>query len=286
MKEEAIRNYELKEVNHDFERCAVLREMGYPIQDEEGIQCKIETEQLCDIFVQCQVYGIGMIVTAVRGFLERGLFKTKAVLSRTKGIAEIPRFPMKMVGTALEATVLEVKGEHVRLRFSIDGDQQSSDVYWFPYSTPSASPDGSGWYYMPEIGDRLRVYFPTKQMKDVLAISAVSSYEGKDGPDRMADTSTKYLRSASGQEMNLSSQGAYFASAEEMASMMVGNDGRITIKGQTIEITAEESIEVTEAQKVKFHSKTGALYKCSQGGTLKLESGGNLRLSGSKLNID
>ena len=86
--------------------------------------------------------------------------------------------------------------------------------------------------------------------------------------------------------MNLSSQGAYFASVDEMASMMVGNDGRITMKGQKIEITAEESIDITEAQEITFQSKTGAVYKCSQGGTLELESGGNLKISGSKLNID
>lgn len=286
VKEEEIRNYELQEITQDFEQCAALREMGYKIRDVEGMRCQIVTRQLCGIFTRCQVHGIWMMAECVRGYLEHGLFKTAAVLKRKEAIVELPRFPINLVGAALEGTVLDVKGERVRLHFNIDGDRGSNDCYWFPYSTPSASPDGSGWYYMPEIGDRLRVYFPTKQMKDVLAISAVSSYEGKAGPDRMADTSTKYLRSASGQEMNLSSRGAYFASAGEMASMMVGSDGRICIKGQQIEITAEESIDVTEAQEVTFHSKTGAVYKCSQGGTLELESGGNLKISGSKLNVD
>ncbi len=286
LREDEVGNYELKEVTCNFEQCAALREMGYEIQDLEGMRCKIETGHLCGIFTRCQVYGAEMMVESVQGYMEHGVFKTEAVLGRKEGIVEMPQFPMNLVGLALEGTVLDVKGEKVRLHFNIDGDQSGSDLYWFPYSTPSSSPDGSGWYYMPEIGDRLRVYFPTKHMKDVLAISAVSSYEGKDGPDRMAATSTKYLRSASGQEMNLSRQGAYFASVDEMASMMVGNDGRITMKGQKIEITAEESIDITEAQEITFQSKTGAVYKCSQGGTLELESGGNLKISGSKLNID
>lgn len=286
MREEEIESYELKEVTHDLERCAALREWGYEIRDVDGIRCRIKTGQSCGIFSSCQMHGSMMVAESLHGYLEQGLFWTEAVLGRKEGIVEMPRFPMDLVGLALEGTVLDVQGEHVRLHFSIDGEQESDDCYWFPYSTPSSSPDGSGWYYMPEIGDRLRVYFPTKQMRDVLAISAVSSYEGKDGPDRMADTSTKYLRSASGQEMNLSDQGAYFASADEMASMMVGNDGKISIKGQQIEITAKESIDVMEAQEVTFHSKTGAVYQCSQGGKLELESGGNLKISGSKLNID
>lgn len=41
----------------------------------------------------------------------------------------------------------------------------------------SASQDGSGWYYMSEIGDTVRVYFPTKHTKDAIALSAVSNYE-------------------------------------------------------------------------------------------------------------
>lgn len=286
MGEEEIESYEIKEVAHDLERCAALRERGYGIRDVDGVRCRIRTGQLCGIFSSCQVKGTVMVTESLQGYLEHGLFWTEAVVSRKEGIVEAPRPPMHLVGLALEGIVLDVQGEHVRLHFDIDGERESDDRYWFPYSTPSASPDGSGWYYMPEIGDRLRVYFPTKQMRDVLAISAVSSYEGKDGPDRMADTSTKYLRSASGQEMDLSSQGAYFASAGEMASMMVGNDGRISIKGQQIEITAEESIDIMEAQEVTFHSKAGAVYKCSQGGTLELESGGDLKISGSKLNID
>ena len=286
VREDEIDNYELKEVTCDFERCAALREWGYEIRDMDGVRCRIKTGQPCGIFGNCQIYGSAMVAENLQGYLEQGLFWTETVLSRKEGIVEVPRFPMNLVGRALEGTVLDVQGEHVRLHFNIDGKRESNDCYWFPYSTPSSSPDGSGWYYMPEIGDRLRVYFPTKQMKDVLAISAVSSYEGKDGPDRMADTSIKYLRNASGQEMNLSRQGAYFASAHKMASMMVGNDGKISIKGQQIEITAEESIDVMEAREITFHSKTGAVYQCSKGGTLELENGGNLKISGSKLNID
>ena len=286
VREDEIDNYELKEVTCDYERCAALREWGYELRDMDGVRCRIKTGQPCGIFGNCQIYGSAMVAENLLGYLEQGLFWTEIVLSRREGIVEVPRFPMNLVGLALEGTVLDVQGEHVRLHFNIDGKRESNDCYWFPYSTPSSSPDGSGWYYMPEIGDRLRVYFPTKQMKDVLAISAVSSYEGKDGPDRMADTSIKYLRSASGQEMNLSRQGAYFASAHKMASMMVGNDGKISIKGQQIEITAEESIDVMEAREITFHSKTGAVYQCSKGGTLELENGGNLKISGSKLNID
>ena len=281
-----ITDYELKEVTHDFGRCAALRETGYDIRDVDGIQCTVETGQMYSLFARCQVHGVDMQAVAVRGRLEQGLFRTEAVVGRREGTVQVPRYPMHLVGLALEGTVLDVKGRDVRLHFDIDGEMAGGDQYWFPYSTPSSSPDGSGWYCMPEKGDRLRVYFPTKHMKDVLAISSVSSYGGDGGPDRMADPSTKYLRSASGQEMNLSSRGAYFASAGNAASVLAGSDGHVSVRGQQIEITAGESIEVAEAGEITFHSRAGGVYKCARGGKLELEPGGNLRISGSELNID
>ena len=139
---------------------------------------------------------------------------------------------------------------------------------------------------MPEIGDRLRVYFPTKYLKDALAISAVSSYKGTGEPDRMADPSSKYLRSASGQEMNMGGNGIYLASAGEAASLMIGTDGGIQVKGNVVEITADESIDINAETNIEFHSSTGAIYRCEQGGCMELDISGNLKISGSKLNID
>ena len=93
---------------------------------------------------------------------------------------------MHLTGAALEGTVLEVSGIRIRIHLKIDDGTDSEDVYWFPFSTLSASQDGSGWYYMPEPGDQVRVYFPTKHTKDAVAISAVSAYDGKAVPHQTA----------------------------------------------------------------------------------------------------
>lgn len=98
-------------------------------------------------------------------------------LKKREGILQKTIYPMKLVGSALEGTILNIKGEKVQIHLKIDDDYQGNDCYWFPFSTPSASSDGSGWYCMPEKGDQVRIYFPSKKTGEVIAISAVSTYE-------------------------------------------------------------------------------------------------------------
>ena len=43
---------------------------------------------------------------------------------------------------------------------------------WYPYSTIYSSPDGSGWYCMPEINDKIRLHFPNRDEKNAYVISS------------------------------------------------------------------------------------------------------------------
>lgn len=60
---------------------------------------------------------------------------------------------------------------------------KTTDIY-HPYSTVYTSPDGTGWYYMPEIGDTVRLHFPSNKETDAFVISAVDI----DQPDQLDRT--------------------------------------------------------------------------------------------------
>ena len=59
------------------------------------------------------------------------------------------------------------------VRVSLRTDARKETGKWFSFSTVYSSPDGSGWYCMPEPGDEIRLYFPTEQEKHGYVISAV-----------------------------------------------------------------------------------------------------------------
>ena len=62
----------------------------------------------------------------------------------------------------------------VKINLEIDGNQDEGTARWFPYSTVYSSPDGTGWYCMPEVGDAIRLYFPDNEEKNAYAISSVN----------------------------------------------------------------------------------------------------------------
>ncbi|KAF6589054.1 phage tail protein, partial [Paenibacillus sp. EKM208P] len=64
-----------------------------------------------------------------------------------------------------------------------------------PYSTVYSSPDGSGWYVMPEAGDQIRLYFPDEREQNAFAASSVdlaSSDPVKRSDPAVKSISTKY----------------------------------------------------------------------------------------------
>ena len=76
----------------------------------------------------------------------------------------------KLIGASLDATVSSISKDKVKVRISAD---ESSVTNWFLYSSVYSSPDGTGWYCMPEMGDRVRVYFPSEDETQAYVISAV-----------------------------------------------------------------------------------------------------------------
>ncbi|MGN0288409.1 MAG: contractile injection system protein, VgrG/Pvc8 family [Lachnospiraceae bacterium] len=157
------------------EEKAYWMEKGVEIEDDEFIQYHLRLNSRAVLYSQVDYRKRSWIVSKLVYETIGGRLYPLVVLRKKSGIREKSIFPMELVGSALEGEILQVKGEKVQIHLTID--DESEDCYWFPFSTPSASADGSGWYYMPEPGDKVRVYFPTKHTREVIAISAVSTYE-------------------------------------------------------------------------------------------------------------
>lgn len=76
-------------------------------------------------------------------------------------------------GVALKAKVLSVETTMVQVKFEEDENQEYCGTHWFDYATVYSTPDGAGWYCMPEIGDEVRVVFPDNQEGHAYVASSV-----------------------------------------------------------------------------------------------------------------
>ncbi|MCI9601525.1 MAG: hypothetical protein HFI17_13635 [Lachnospiraceae bacterium] len=265
------------------------QQLGESCKDDQFLILEEETEEIAALFEQAEEKSQRLTVREHGFRLEHGRIRGTCGLQKAGGILARAEYPMHLTGAALEGTVLEVSGIRIRIHLKIDDGTDSEDVYWFPFSTLSASQDGSGWYYMPEPGDQVRVYFPTKHTKDAVAISAVSAYDGKSSsaPDRMGDSSTKYLSNPSGQELRMGKDGITLACRGGAASVVIGNGGDISLyAADTLMIQASNNVELSSETEMEFSAENTAVVACAMGGCLQMQPGGLLTIQGTEVKVD
>jgi len=118
-------------------------------------------------------------VFGIRSVFEGQVLQNYYTLKSDAGFKTKKAFNFRLVGASLGCTVTGVKSDLVQIHVHEDNDDYGTGAKWFPYSTVYSSPDGTGWYAMPEIGDELRLYFPSEHEAQAYTISAVNV----DSPD-------------------------------------------------------------------------------------------------------
>ncbi|MDR0469900.1 MAG: phage late control D family protein [Peptococcaceae bacterium] len=122
-------------------------------------------------------------VFEIRSVLEGQVLQNYYTLKSDPGFKTRKTFNFGLVGASLGCTVTGVQKDMVQVHVHEDNDDFGAGTKWFAYSTVYSSPDGTGWYAMPEIGDELRLYFPSEHESQAYTISAVNV----DSPDMGAD---------------------------------------------------------------------------------------------------
>lgn len=152
----------------------------YLYKEQNQVEGILEDDCLIHIVEAQELYEVGELVE-VNGrplYVERSesrldghqLWNTCHL--KTKGGFQVPRqYNEKIIGASLDGKVTDVRADVVRI--SLKADARGGSGKWFPFSTVYSSPDGSGWYCMPEPGDEIRLYFPTEQEKHAYVISSV-----------------------------------------------------------------------------------------------------------------
>lgn len=228
----------------------------------------------CGVVDGCQQF-IWKIETKMKG---SELYHTYYM--RPKSGFQVPlRYNTSVSGASLLALVRGVKGEKVQMEILEDENKQGAGAYWFPYATVYSTQDGTGWYCMPEIGDKIRLYFPTEKEQDAYVASAY--HEGGAGLRNMPEK--KFWRNKEGKEIQLApgkilltnNNGTYIELSDENGVEIVST-GTVTLSaGEMLSISSRNStIELNALNRVKL----------KQGNTM-MDLGGDLNLSGAQIKL-
>lgn len=216
--------------------------------------------------------------------IKDGILENTYKFRTLNGLRQKYLFNTKIIGTSIAGTLVNVKNTVVQIHLDIDKNK-SNDVYWFDFSTMSASSDGSGWYFMPEIGDSMRVYFPTKDEDQAFAISAVSNYtQGADEQeDRMGNPDNKYLRTKNDKEVKLTPDGIYVSCDSGQADMVLKSDGTVNILSRNnVSLKASKNMKIDATNgSVKMISKKSLAIVCDKNGGITVDEEGLVKEIGT-----
>jgi len=284
---ETALSYTVLEMDKDMDSYYYLKANKREVHAADFTQYIISSEQLMGIFDTAAVQGQPLAVYAYQYSFEQQEMIGTYCLQSAKGLVVQASYPMHLIGAALMAKVVRVSKNKIQAAMEIDGAHIERAVHWFPYSTLSASPDGSGWYCMPEIDDDVRIYFPSKQEAEAIALSAVSNYDApQGGSDRMQDPNNRYFRTKYGQELALNADSVKLSCNENKSSITILTDGTIRIQAQeSVNVQAKEKITLHAENELSIRVKDQFLMQSNQGG-LVLSEGNKIIIRGTEVKFD
>ena len=160
-------------------------------------------------------------------------------LKRKEGLQTLPAQHQGIAGCSFEAEVTGVQKDTVQI--DIEGDEWKAfdGKKWFAYATVYSSPDGTGWYSMPEVGDNVRLYVLDEENR-CLVVSSVhkETDAARQNPDYKS-FKTKY-----GKEIRFTPDSILMTNNQGMMVEMNDKEGITVTSDKDILIQAEENMTI------------------------------------------
>ncbi|GAB2022997.1 hypothetical protein RyT2_20710 [Pseudolactococcus yaeyamensis] len=250
-------NFEVKKDLVDYHH--VKENNQIDVMPQDFIQYQAESSQLFLLGDKVKFIDKEWLIVGLKRAIIKGELLNTYTLSSPKGNRCDKYYNDELVGSSIIGTVKKVTEDKVLLALDIDKGQDNA-FYWFSYSTNYTSDDNVGWYMMPEVGEKARLYYPTKDEKDAVATSTVRTEADLDGT---LDPAIKTLRNKFGKTITL----------EPNKITIVGNGVEIILNDSDgINITSNRNVSVTAEGALNLKGRNVVM---DAGDSVTLNSHGN-----------
>lgn len=233
--------------------------VSYKFCDVNDIQeYVVESRDIMELCVPVVIKDHKLYVYAIESRLSGSELLHKYYLRTRQGFI-VPRLDNeKIIGASLLGTVSDVKKEKVKFDCACRCEVNNYGTIWFPYATMYSSPDGTGWYCMPDKGDRIRLYFPDCMENNSYAISAVH-IECQENLRKNPEE--KSLRTKYDKEIRLTPNKIMITNNKGL-SIVLDDEMGISIKSDgQVKIAAEEGIDIECGGETNIAAKRGIIFK-------------------------
>lgn len=203
------------------------------------------------------------------------------ILKTIKGTRQLEYRNKKIIGAILQGKVTGVYQDTVQIDVDKDENGNQGGKRWFAYSTVFSSPDGTGWYCMPEKEDCVQLHFPS----EVEAMAYVSSSVNINSSDPMARSvpEHKSFKNKQGKEILFTPEKLVITNNNGMSITINDNVGIILESDKDIIMKARESIGlISEEQDLQMLAGTQLLLQQNE---TCLELADRIVMRGGRVNI-
>ncbi|WP_254612884.1 CdiA family toxin C-terminal domain-containing protein [Brevibacillus sp. HB1.1] len=132
-----------------------------------------------------------------------GLFRWTYVCATRKSVKQKKIYNKAIIGAAIDGKIIQIGRNQVKIHLTIDKTQDKSKAQWFPYGAEG----NQILYLMPEIGSKVKLYFPGADEDDAMVINSVrhapqGSFVEKNDK-RMVDPGVKSFGNPQGKEFTM-----------------------------------------------------------------------------------
>lgn len=256
-------SYQICNNIHEFQN--KKRNQVNEVANEDEYSYLVDSRDIFELGSKVSFQGTLLWVYGVTSKLTHGELIHSYVLKRKNGFKDRTIYNHNIIGASLDAKVIDIEKDRVKVRVLADESQDKGTAKWFPYSTVYSSPDGTGWYCMPEINDSVRLYFPNEHEEEGYVISSVNvEQEGGKSQDTGSMGAKTPPRS---NPDNKSISNKYHKQIELTPTSIVitNNDG------MTIKLDDQEGITINSNKKICIESEDELSMK-SQSAKMLLEA--------------
>ncbi len=207
-----------------------------------------EVYRLADIF---KVMGNKLYICKIETTFDGSELYHTYYMKKENGFKVPKDYSESLLGASLESNITNVKSDVVQISIPEDENKGNCGARWFPYSTVYSTPDGTGWYSMPEIGDSVRLYMPTEDEAEAYVISSTHlqvTEESKNsdiGDNRRTNPNYKSIMNKQGKEVLFTPNSLIITNNKGMSVEIVDDEGIKIISDKNITLKADEDIMIT-----------------------------------------
>lgn len=250
---------------------SVKKDIGdYLFKNKNGVRSYHENDSVCFSVDSRQIFEL----CAPVNFMNRSLYIHKIVshlvgnelihtyyLGSKDGFSTVKTYNEKIMGASLEGKIKKVKTDIVKIEVPEDA---CGSIKWFPYSTVYSSPEGYGWYCMPELNDSVRLYFPNMEEDNAVVVSSIhlSDRNGlRNDPDMksMRTIHDKEIRFTKSSILITNHKGTYIILDDKKGIKMITSKNIDLSANQDITIRAGTHIDISGKESVTLNQGTNSI---------------------------